>query len=103
VFQNWVLREIFGGNRVEVNVRQTHCTVAAVWLPLFHITFPPCLSLSAECHMPLGGHSFRCSSVPLLHGHVPGAQYVLHVTLVWTFAHPPSLMNFSVLQLSVGS
>jgi len=22
VFQNWVLREIFGGNRVEVNVTQ---------------------------------------------------------------------------------
>jgi hypothetical protein len=56
-----------------------HCTVAAVWLPLFHITFPSCLSLPADCHLPL----------PLTtHDHEPEARYLLHVTAVWTFVPP---------------
>ena len=66
-----------------------HCTVAAVWLTLFHITSPSCLSFPAEFHLPLWCHSFRSSSVPLnVHGHESAAQYGLRVIQVWTFAQP---------------
>jgi len=50
---------------IPLNCTAAHCTVAAVWLTLFHITFLSCLSLPADCHLLLGGHSFRCSSVTL--------------------------------------
>jgi hypothetical protein len=36
---------------IPLNCTAAHSTVAAVWLPLFHITFPSCLSLPADCHL----------------------------------------------------
>jgi len=123
MFQNRVLRKIFGANTVEVNVPQptallpshsthstqlyrsplncypptqhnplnctaAHCIVAAVWLRLLHISLPSCLSLPADCHLPLGGHRFCRSSLPLTL-HEPAKQYVLNVTVVWTNAQTP--------------
>ena len=88
---------------IPLNSTAAHCTVAAVWLTLFHITYPSCLSLPADCHLPFSGHSFRYSSVPLtVSGHEPAAQYVLHVTLVRIFIQP-RLIKTTVLYLSFGS
>jgi hypothetical protein len=72
VYQNRLLRKIFGANRVEVNVPQP----IALSLPSGSVSHN-------SPFLPVHGHSSRRSPLPItLHGHEPEAQYVLHVTLV---------------------
>jgi len=65
------------------NCTAAHCTIAAVWLPLFHTNFPSCLSLPADCHLPLG-----VTVILTLHGHERRTAPVLHVNLTYKFLHP---------------
>ena len=86
---------------IPLNCTAAHCIVAAAWLTLFHITFPSCVSLPVDCHLPFRGNSFRSFSAPLtLRGHESTARYMLHVTLVQIFIHPrhskPALLYLSV-------
>jgi len=77
-----------------LNCTAAHCTVAAVSLRFFHSTLPFCLSLLADCHLPLGGHSFCSSPILLsLHDHESELQYVLHVIVVWTFVPPHDILG----------
>ena len=84
-----LFRSTFPLNTFQSNVTQP----TALSLPsgyLISHNFPSCLSLPHDCHLPLGGHIYCCSSVPLtVHGHERAAQYVLHVTLVGIFLLPP--------------
>jgi hypothetical protein len=75
---------------IPLNCTTALCTLVTVWLRLFHINFPFLRSLTANCHLPFGGLSFRRSSVPLtVLRHEFATQYRLQVSLVRTLVRPP--------------
>jgi len=73
-----------------LNCTAAHCTVAAVWLPLFHKIFPSCLSLPADCHLILCCHSFRCPSVPYLYTIMNLSHSTCYMLLWYGHSCPPS-------------